>query len=133
MTKTKQNKAQKILNAITIYPDWSPNKIAESVGATASYVWKVRKDWLEALELTEDMEAPDMGRAEQEPDMVNSPPHYTYGGIETIEFIKAKLTDEEFQGFCKGNVIKYISRAGQKGNSDEDLDKAHYYAARLVV
>jgi len=29
-------------------------------------------------------------------DMVNHPPHYTQGGIETIEYLEAKLTPEAF-------------------------------------
>ncbi|REK69432.1 DUF3310 domain-containing protein [Paenibacillus paeoniae] len=58
--------------------------------------------------------------------MVNSPSHYTQGGIETIEFIRAKLTPEEFAGYCKGNVLKYVARATHKGGI-EDLRKAGKY------
>lgn len=60
-------------------------------------------------------------------DNVFHPSHYTDGGIETIEFIRAKLTAEEFVGYCKGNGLKYISRSGKKGDSAEDLDKAIVY------
>lgn len=60
------------------------------------------------------------------PDNVNSPIHYTQGGIETIDFIRAKLTPEEFTGYCKGNVLKYVSRATHKGGL-EDLRKAGKY------
>jgi len=56
-------------------------------------------------------------------DNVNHPAHYTVGGIETIDFIKAKLTPEEFIGYLKGNVIKYLSRAPHKGGT-EDIEKA---------
>lgn len=59
-------------------------------------------------------------------DNVNHPDHYTQGGIETIEVIKAKLTPEEFVGYCKGNVIKYVTRANFKGGI-EDLCKASKY------
>ena len=52
-----------------------------------------------------------------------NPTHYQIGGIETIDYIEAKLTPEEFKGYCKGNSIKYISRAGHKGESMEDLKK----------
>jgi hypothetical protein len=45
--------------------------------------------------------------------MVNHPPHYTDGGIEVIDYIKAKHLD-----FCLGNAIKYISRAGKKSDAD---------------
>lgn len=64
-------------------------------------------------------------------DNVNSPDHYTQGGIETIDIIKAKLTPEEFAGYCKGNVIKYVTRANLKGGL-EDLKKAAVYLDWLI-
>jgi hypothetical protein len=64
-------------------------------------------------------------------DMVNSPPHYKVGGIEVIDFIKAKLTPEEFRGYLKGNVLKYTSRAGHKDDVTQDIDKMVWYATKL--
>jgi hypothetical protein len=64
-------------------------------------------------------------------DMVNSPPHYKVGGIEVIDFIKAKLTAEEFRGYLKGNVLKYTSRAGHKDDVAQDVDKMVWYATKL--
>jgi len=65
-------------------------------------------------------------------DPVNSPPHYTQGGIECIEAIKAALTPEEFRGYCKGNAIKYVWRCEHKGKREEDLAKARWYLGRLI-
>lgn len=65
------------------------------------------------------------------PDMVNQPPHYTAGGIECIDAIRAALTPDEFRGFCKGNAIKYAWREKLKGG-DEDLKKAAWYLAKVV-
>ncbi|NRS50997.1 DUF3310 domain-containing protein [Brevibacillus sp. HB2.2] len=62
----------------------------------------------------------------QQDDPVNHPAHYTTGGIETIDIIRAKLTKDEFVGFCKGNVLKYVTRASLKGG-EEDLRKAARY------
>jgi hypothetical protein len=64
-------------------------------------------------------------------DMVNHPAHYKVGGIETIDFIQAKLTPEEFRGYLKGNILKYTSRAGHKGDIDTDIGKMVWYANRL--
>ena len=64
------------------------------------------------------------------PDMVNSPPHYTDGGIETIDYIAAKLGPDGFKAYCVGNAMKYISRAGKKGSAKEDLSKAIWYLRR---
>ncbi|ASJ57559.1 hypothetical protein BP422_15695 [Brevibacillus formosus] len=62
----------------------------------------------------------------QQDDPVNHPVHYATGGIETIDIIRAKLTTDEFVGFCKGNVLKYVTRASLKGG-EEDLRKAAKY------
>ncbi len=69
---------------------------------------------------------------ERRGDMVNSPAHYTDGGIETIDFIQAKLTPEQFVGMCVGNALKYLSRAGKKGDRVEDLRKARWYITRAL-
>ena len=65
-------------------------------------------------------------------DVVNHPEHYTAGGIEVIDFIEAKLNAEEQTGYFKGNIIKYVSRAGLKGNIREDLQKAQWYLNRML-
>lgn len=65
------------------------------------------------------------------PDMVNSPPHYTKGGIETIDYIKAKLSPEEYRGYLRGNLLKYASRLGDKDS--DDAGKAAWYAQRLEM
>ena len=66
-----------------------------------------------------------------EPDLVNHPAHYTHGGIETIDFIQAKLTPEEFRGYLKGNILKYGSRIGHKDNDMQDAGKLAWYTAKL--
>jgi hypothetical protein len=61
-------------------------------------------------------------------DLVNHPPHYTTGGIETIDFIEAKQLN-----YNLGNVVKYITRADHKGNRTEDLRKAKWYLEREIL
>lgn len=61
------------------------------------------------------------------PDPVHAPSHYTDGGIETIDYLRAKLSREAFVGFCQGNALKYLSRAGKKGSAAEDFAKAAVY------
>ena len=61
--------------------------------------------------------------------IVKNPPHYMVKlkdgrDIEVVDIIKAVLTEEEFKGFIKGNAIKYILRAGKKGNELQDLMKS---------
>ena len=63
-------------------------------------------------------------------DPVNAPDHYTQGGVECIDAIRAALTDEEFRGFCKGNALKYTWRERMKGGG-EDLKKASWYLSKI--
>jgi hypothetical protein len=70
-------------------------------------------------------------RPELQPDLVNHPPHYTDGGIECIEAIEAQLTQEEFRGYAKGNIAKYLWRERHKGGT-ESLKKASWYLDRLI-
>ena len=63
-----------------------------------------------------------------EADMVNHPPHYKIGGVETIEFIEAKNLN-----YHLGNAVKYISRAFYKGNPLQDLKKARFYIDREIA
>lgn len=63
---------------------------------------------------------------------VKSPSHYTDGGIETIDYIRAKLSPDHFRAYCLGNVLKYVSRAGKKGNANVDLKKAYVYLGWAV-
>jgi hypothetical protein len=73
-----------------------------------------------------------MNEDDHEIDTVNHPPHYKVGGVETIDYIEAKLTPEQFEGYCAGNALKYISRANYKKNATEDYHKAIWYLTRLV-
>ena len=59
-------------------------------------------------------------------------PHYTAGGIESIDVIRAKSTPEMFQGFLYGNILKYMMRYRFKDNPKDDLYKAQTYLAWLI-
>lgn len=65
-------------------------------------------------------------------DGINHPDHYGGGDnpYEAIKVMEAVMTPEEFQGLCKGNILKYVMRAGKKGGPDTapaDLKKARDY------
>ena len=64
-------------------------------------------------------------------DAVQHPAHYTQGGIECIDAIRASMTADGFCDYCKGNIIKYIWRWRDKGGV-EDLRKASVYLDWLI-
>lgn len=67
--------------------------------------------------------------SENNNDPVNHPSHYTSGKIEVMDFIEDKKLN-----FARGNVIKYVSRAGKKDPNKEleDLKKAMWYLNREI-
>lgn len=65
-------------------------------------------------------------------DPVNHPRHYAKnGGIECIEAIEASMDTDDFRGFLKGNVMKYVWRYEDK-HGLEDLKKAGWYLDLLI-
>jgi hypothetical protein len=157
----KNSMAYKIRAYIKLNPNAKPSTVAAYLGIPASVVYstawrdkklgapkrrytKKKQEWntvavvssnapfdSASIPLPITMEEPKAEAPNTEVDMVNSPPHYKVGGIEVIDFIQAKLTTEEFRGYLQGNVLKYSSRVGYKGDASEDLAKLVWYANKL--
>lgn len=65
-------------------------------------------------------------------DNVKTPKHYILNnGIQSVKVLKAAMTEEAFEGWCEGNVLKYVLR-WQKKNGVEDLKKAKVYLEWLI-
>ena len=65
-------------------------------------------------------------------DPVEQPDHYNKGAIEAIEAIKASMPEQAFNGYLKGNALKYLWRYDYKGKPVEDLRKCRWYIERLI-
>ena len=65
-------------------------------------------------------------------DAVNSPDHYNQTEMETINVIQNSMDTKEFQGYLKGNIIKYVARHRHKGMPLKDILKAQWYMGWLV-
>jgi len=57
--------------------------------------------------------------------------HYKDMPMQPWAVMEAVLTEEEFAGFLKGNIIKYSMRAGKKVGASDDSEKAKHYAQKL--
>tara|TARA_R100000306_G_scaffold62362_1_gene68938 strand:- start:739 stop:1008 length:270 start_codon:yes stop_codon:yes gene_type:complete len=68
----------------------------------------------------------------EEFDKIQKPFHYNQGSIETIDLIQNSGSDKQFEGYLKGNIIKYISRYNYKEEPINDLYKAEWYLLRLI-
>jgi len=123
-----------------------PGDIANRLNISQSYVYTIKKQMQNEVTADEVDEVVEESKSElaklieawdevdisaisdpQGDDMVNSPHHYTVGGIETIDFIEAKGL-----GYHLGNVVKYISRSTYKNNRIQDLEKAKWYLNRAI-
>ena len=83
----------------------------------------------EVHDLIEENRDKDVFAGDKQPpvDLVNHPPHYKTHphGLECIEVT-------EHMNFCTGNTVKYIWRAGEKGDAIQDLEKALWYLKREI-
>lgn len=88
-----------------------------------------KKKEVQAEEVVQTIEATEVKVVEEpkKEDVINHPSHYTRGKIEVIDFIE----DQQLP-YHLGNVIKYIARAGYKGDKLEDLKKARWYLDRYI-
>lgn len=140
-------KRAKIVAAINA-GQMTTSEIAREFGTTYQYVYSIKyamkgKELAsdsaeEQLSLPLDGELPpavvklraklDAQSVGKQTEAVNHPPHYTAGGIETIDFIEAKNLN-----FRLANVVKYVSRASHKGKQLEDLRKAQWYLSREIM
>lgn len=71
-----------------------------------------------------------VGDVSAEAEAVNHPAHY--GGADN-PYEAIKVIEAWELGFCLGNTVKYISRAGKKGDRLEDLKKARWYLDREIA
>lgn len=64
-------------------------------------------------------------------DKPTKPAHYDTA-IDTIAFAKANFSREAVQGFMRINAIKYLQRAGKKGEKLSDLRKTRSYIDMMI-
>lgn len=96
----------------------------------------IRSEWKKLVEQEDAFKANVMAEHREEPPMtaidnVNNPPHYGKGNIECIDYIEDFLTKEEYIGYLRGNIAKYLHRWRYK-NKEEDLKKSQWYLDRLI-
>tara|TARA_R100000951_G_scaffold92340_1_gene80767 strand:- start:193 stop:471 length:279 start_codon:yes stop_codon:yes gene_type:complete len=57
--------------------------------------------------------------------------HYTSKTVQPWEYMEAIMPEEQFEGYIRGNIIKYISRYPEKGGKI-DVEKARHYIDKLL-
>ena len=128
--RTMSTKTKKVLAYLENNPNAEPARVAWKFKMPVQYVYKLRADIKLDKELTMSKSPAILYKSsssKEVKDNVNSPTHYTTGGIETIDFIEAKSLN-----YNLGNVVKYVSRSDYKGRKLEDLKKAQWYLSREI-
>lgn len=57
--------------------------------------------------------------------------HYQDKAVQPWDAMACWMTPEQFKGFLRGNIIKYVARCDDKGGV-EDLRKARHYLEKLI-
>ena len=65
-------------------------------------------------------------------DEITNPQHYTDGDIQFIHAAESVLSHDEFLGFLRGNILKYVWRCEKKQDALKDMQKAHWYMCRYM-
>ena len=125
---------QRIRKYFKKYPFAKPKVAAEELGIAITAIYSVRRAMRKKINVAPErvvktrMQSakPEFGASNV--DLVNNPPHYRVGGIETIDFIEAKNLN-----YNLGNAVKYITRADHKDNRVQDLEKARWYIEREIL
>lgn len=116
------------------FPNMGVREIVAATGYSYSYiskvlsVWRAKQQGVKVVKYLNEAFEDEKEFGNSNVDLVNHPPHYTTGGIETIDFIEAKQLS-----YNLGNVVKYITRADHKGNRKQDLMKARWYLDREIT
>lgn len=139
-TIKKQSDAAKVREYRKANPKALPKEISEALGVPIMRVYsatnydrmrakmvKARKKLVQGWKVAA-VSTSNTSTAAPKADNVNHPAHYKVGGIETIDFIEAKKLN-----YNLGNVVKYITRADHKSNTQEDLLKARWYLNREIA
>lgn len=101
------------------------NKSAKQIAAET-------EEWLQSQRVYQPFKVNDESYEDQkQQDFINKPDHYHKGGFDIYEIMQAKMSPEEYRGFCKGNVLKYLLREDLKGGV-EDIKKLRFNADRLI-
>lgn len=92
---------------------------------------------LDEVELYKSVHSEAVFTNSEQPESVNTgdainPLHYQHGNIETIDYMEAIATKEEYEGHLRLTAVKYLSRFGKKGSKLEQAEKAAWYVNKLI-
>jgi hypothetical protein len=130
-----KSKSQKVAEFFLANPSATPKIVGMKFKCAMPVVYKIRKRVLSGSMLDQAYpavaEAKPFKPSNKADDLQVGGDHYKNMGVQPWKAMESWLTPAEFQGFLKGNAIKYLARCNSKGGI-EDVKKAQHYIAKLV-
>ena len=127
-------KADKVRAYLKTNPNASPTMTSKVTGVSYGYAYKIVKEEqanrAAAKVVSKHVEeATSTGKKPQTASLRQvGGDHYLTLSVEPWDAMRAWMAEEEFSGYLKGNVIKYLART--KGA--DDLEKANHYLQKLI-
>jgi hypothetical protein len=127
-----KSKTQKVREYFEANPEATPKQVGAKFKCAMPVVYKIRKEVLQAShEVASQAKVTVFKPSNKADDLQVGGDHYKNMGVQPWKAMESWLSPAEFQGFLKGNAIKYLARCNSKGGI-EDVKKAQHYIAKLV-
>ena len=127
--RKKLSKSEKIRRVFQSNPTAIAKEVATKFKVDVALVYQVRKKVLSERNNVVVAHAVSHPSSANQQQVGGS--HYKAMPIQPWEAMQAWMKPDEFNGFLKGNAIKYLARCNAKGGL-EDVKKAHHYIAKLI-
>jgi hypothetical protein len=130
MTTKSSPKADAVWAYLVKNKTATPAEVAKATGVSYGYVYKLMQKIGTPKEVfIAEEEATSTGKKPQAANLRQvGGEHYVGLSVEPWEAMEAWMTKDEFIGFLKGNIIKYLARE----KNANDLDKAGHYMQKLL-
>lgn len=125
--KYKVGDVVRLVNTDEMSEEWRGKSVTISAVNTLGRFYRIEEDGGQCIWYESDIEYLEASAAEKIQGNESTHPTHYQGGVEPIDLIEAQQLS-----FNRGNVVKYVCRAGRKDNELEDLKKAEFYLKREI-
>lgn len=126
-----KSKSAKVRAYFEKYPTATPKEVGTKFKCAMPVVYKIRKEVGSQITDAVTIVPKPFVPSNKADDLQVGGDHYKNMGIQPWKAMEAWMTPAEFQGFLKGNAIKYLARCNAKGG-ENDIKKAHHYIGKLI-
>jgi len=131
--RKKTSKASKVRAYLTANPNATPKDVGAKFKCAMPMVYAIRKEVNSQItDAVTQVPPPYKPKPVKESNLLQvGGDHYRNMGVQPWIAMESWMTPEQFNGFLRGNAIKYLARCDVKGGV-EDIKKAQHYISKLV-